>query len=256
MTSQVDICNRALSDCGARSTISSLTDGSIEAVQCSFWYEPSRKSLLRMANWAFARTQILLTQVGVLYPDNTSPYPELYSYVYPPDCLRVRYIIQQPTTISTTSTTYAGGGSWTAGGSQPRRDNPFIIHTAKSSTGVLQKLLLTNIANAIAVYTLDLDDPDFFDDLFEEALVSLLSFRLCIPLTGNFALRQEFARAAKETLMVAQAADGNEAFASTDHTSDWIATRMIGGSAGFNPYSQDVSWGMWSEAFGSSPWGS
>jgi len=256
MTSAVDICNRALADCGARSTIGSLTDGSIEAVQCSFFYGPSRKALLRMANWGFARTQILMTQVGDLYPDNTSPYPELYSYVYPPDCLRIRYIVQQPTTISTSGVAYAGGGSWTAGGSQPRRDNRFIIHTAKSSTGVLQKLVLANIASAIAVYTLDLDNPDFFDDLFTDALVALLSYRLVVPLTGNFSMRSEFARAAKEAVMAAQAADGNEAFASTDHIPDWIATRMIGGSAGFNPYSMDTSWGMWSEAYGSSQWGS
>ena len=255
MTTSVDICNRALSEIGTRSTISSLTDGSTEAVACSIWYDTTRKQLLRKARWGFARTQATLTQVGDLYPDNTSPFPELYAYTYPPNCLQLRYIICQPTYVTATGGAFVNTGNWESGWGQPSRNNRFIVHLQTDGSGNQSKLVLANIYNALAIYTADVQNTEFFDELFTQALVSALAFRLVIPLSGNVGMRNEFAQAATEAILEARAADGNEAISSTDHTPDWMKTRFIGGSYGWNPYSIEGNWGMWTESCGDAAWG-
>ena len=94
----IAICNRALSQIAETNGIASISppDGTNEATQCALWYDTMRQRILRSAPWGFARTQLTLTQVGDLYPDNTSPYPFLFAYSYPEDCQKLRYLLPQP----------------------------------------------------------------------------------------------------------------------------------------------------------------
>jgi len=111
MTSQVDLCNRALLSIGARAQISSISpsDGSTEADACAVLYTPVFESLGRAAKWNCLRQQKTLTliQAAVGTPENPSggdglgsfaigssaigPYPVpaipwLYGYQQPTDC--------------------------------------------------------------------------------------------------------------------------------------------------------------------------
>ncbi len=105
MTSQIDLCNRALTAMGSRgATISSFTEGTQEANVCSILFTPTFEALARAAPWNIFRKQAYLSlykaasgtpenQNGTTLP--TPPSPWLYSYLYPSDCLDVRYLLPQ-----------------------------------------------------------------------------------------------------------------------------------------------------------------
>lgn len=241
----VDICNRALGLVGARATIASLNDPVQAAVQCKLHYTPMRRMLLRAAHWGFARRQVVLAQIGSLAA-GTAPYPWLYKYAYPQDCLKVRYLIEPspvpPSSLPTTGETllpYSGSRRWS-----------FLIGNDTDTGGNQQRMILTNLFQAAAVYTIDVTDTSIFDDLFSDALVAALASKLVIPLTGNVAMRQSFISEASAAVLNARVADGNEALPSTAHTPDWIQARGIpdyyayGGGPGilFGNY-DTLSWG-------------
>lgn len=245
MTSIIDICNRALSEIGTQSTIASLDEESNEAIQCKLWYDNQRQGLLRSAPWGFARRQVVLSQTGDLYPDDTSPYPWLWKYTYPADCLKFRYILAPPLIAPGAITPPQVGvgiqGPWNC---TPSRTNRFIIVADVDQYGVQSKALVSNVYTAIGVYTLDVTNPDLFDTNFESALAASLAYKLVIPLSGNVGVREQFKESAKDAIMNARANDGNEAIPTSDHTVDWIAARVSGGWDGSFTYSAGPQWGQ------------
>ncbi len=257
MTSAVNIANRALSKLGTQKTISDFTGSSPASVQCGLWYDTVRRALLRTAPWGFARQQLVLTQMGDAFPDQTSPYPYLYMYAYPADCLKLRYVLPVPP--STTTQTPVPSGTVNFLPLRPRRDCRFIVANNPTSTGgadptiTNQRVILTNVPNAIGVYTYNAIDPNQFDPLFEVGLISALAAELVMPLSGNAGMVQSFRQDAEDKIMRARAADGNEAIPKTDHTPDWIATRMVGGYD-YNPYQPD-GWGQWYSGYDDMSWG-
>lgn len=232
MTSPVDICNAALSLMGSRSTITNLNEGSAEAINCSIWYDRLRKQLLRSAPWGFARTQVLLTQLGSLAA-STAPYPWAYKYSYPNDCLKLRYILPQPSDPTQVT-------CWS-----PSRAYRFLV--ANDPSG---RVLLSNVFSAIGVYTKDEGNPAMFDPLFEGALIALLAAHLVIPLSGNANMRAQFIQLARDTITEAKVADGNEAIPTSDFTPDWIAAR---GASSFAPAIFDL--GQWYSGYDNMSWG-
>lgn len=253
MTSAVDICNRALSEMGARTVISSLSETSAAAVQCSLFYSTLRRQLLRAAPWGFARKTEALTTLGLLSDDPpASPFPWLAKYLYPADCVKLRYILpsMQVSTSTPISIPTVGVPVW-AGNGAPSRSWRFIV-ASDDSVVPSRTVLLANIDSAIAVYTKDETDPERFDDLFQNALSMALANKLCMPLSGNVALKQGFAQMAEAAITQARAADGNEALASTDHIVDWMVFRNseVSGTNGYAALGNwfggydNMSWGM------------
>lgn len=262
VTTQYDICNMALSEIGTQSTISSFTDGSNEAIQCGLWYDTLRKRLLRAAQWGFARTQATLAQVADAIPDNTSPYPYLFSYTYPSDCLKLRYILATPITTNGAPPPdlLVSPSAWYT----PSRSNRFIVANQVIST-VQTKVILTNVGwvnvspnnGAIGVYTQDVTNVALFDELFIGALASALAFKLCIPLSGNVGMRDSFAKAAQDAIDQARAADGNEAIPSGDVRVDWMEGRGIGSPFGYGFTGINGSaWGQCWGGYDNMNWGS
>lgn len=252
MTTDVDICNRALAEIGARVLIASLAEATPAGKNCTLFYNPMRQMILRAAPWAFARKTSAIVPVGLL-TDNppASPYPWLAKYAYPADCLKVRYILPTPT-----PTTSPGVPNVSSVGynpyAMPSRSNRFLPAYDDSALPAT-KVLLSNIVNINLVYTVDVTDPTLFDPLFTDALVMGLANKLVMPLSGNVKLKQGFAQMAEASILTARAADANEAIPSTDHTPDWIMTRgatpnasMAPGFTGGNWFGGDenINWGM------------
>lgn len=258
MVAIIDICNQALSEIGTQSQISSFDDGSVEGQQCALWYDSLRKRMLRTAQWGFARRQVTLTQLGDLIPDQTSPYPYLYKYAYPADALKIRYILAPPITINNSIAPSVGVPVGPPQWLSPSRANRFIIAGDVDDLGNQIKVILSNVCNAIGVYTADITDPNIFDDLFSGALASALAYKLCIPLSGNVGMRDEFAKAAEFAILQARVADGNEAIPSSDIRVDWIETRGVGSARGAGLFNAAGANG-WGSCFGSNEnmaWGS
>ena len=259
MTSITDLCNRALAEMGARAVIASLDEASTEAVNCSLFYNPLRKQLLRAAAWGFARETAPLTLLGsVLDTPSTSVYPWAYKYLLPARSLKLRYLLPPPpNSQNIPGVPQVGEPLAYSPWYMPSRGARFLVSTEQVTTNgvtVSQNIVLSNVEGAYAVYTADIDNPDQFDNLFAEALVQLLANKLVIPLSGNIKMKQGFLQFAKEAVINARLADGNEASPSTDHTPDWMQVRgnwdpfaglttagFIGG-AWFSPY-DEMSWG-------------
>lgn len=136
MTTNTDICNRALQTIGTRTDVTDaeLVAGSTnEAKQFNLIYANLRDDLLRLAPWDCALKTANLTyitsQPGT--PENTSPAttlwapgqpapPWAYEYQYPVDCLRACYIIPSNQTgfasgVPITTAVTGGAAAWWQG---------------------------------------------------------------------------------------------------------------------------------------------
>jgi hypothetical protein len=251
MTSQIDIANRALSRIGTQKTIANFTDPTPAATQCGLWYDQVRQALLRTAPWAFARRQQPLTQTGDAVPDNTAPFPWMYQYAYPADCLKFRYVLPSAP-ASTASAPNVSDTSWTQW-QQPNRAHRYMLDTIFDAESNPSRILVSNVPNAIGCYTYDCTVPDMFDPLFTRALVEALAAELVMPLSGNVGLVRELQAAVELKITQARAADGNESITRIDHTADWIAARN--GYCYNSPFGDPLSsWGNYTCAYDDMSW--
>ena len=212
MPSIIDVCNKALSTIGTRSTISALTEGSIESNLCSLWYDCTRQSLLRVHPWSFARRQVPLSLLAAAAgtpenPTGATPRPMApwnYEYAWPADCLRVRQIFQP----------VANGPAI-----------PFLLSGDLDAAGNNIKVVLTNQSQASLIYTADITNPDIWDSEFEDAVVSGLAAALVAATTGDKALIAELNKAAQGFLLLARTTDSTESGSTQEVLPDWLATR-------------------------------
>lgn len=243
MTTDTDICNRALSAIGTRSTIASMQEKSNEAKQCALLYAPTRNSLMRAAHWDFARYPAYLTLLKAMpgTPENptagtvnwdpaTQPAPPwLYEYAYPADCLLLRFITPQISTGATGGTPIFSTPSYIPVPAVNVRPQRFQIGSDLNQQGQNVKIILSNQSQAVGVYTRLITEPDLWDDLFQEAMVAALGVRLVIPLAGDKAMLKLQREAAVQAIMQARVSDGNEGFTIENWTPDWLAIRGVAG---------------------------
>jgi len=253
------ICNRALSDIGARVLIGAITDDNPAAKQCALWYDTLRQQLLQAAPWSFARKTVVLETLALL-TDTPMPegmYPWQVKYTYPADCLRMNYILPPPLPpADNVAPDVSGGPLFANGWLMPSRSWRFLpaYDTDPDNDNAPRRVLLSNLPDATGVYVVDVEDTTMFNGSFEVALSAALAYKLVMPLTGNAGMKAGFKEIAQEELTKARVKDGNEAIPSSDHIPDWIAVRGFGayanGFAGggfglgqwYNGWS-DVSWG-------------
>lgn len=185
----IEICNLALRKFG-QTTISSLAENSQQARDCKLFYHPTRKKLLRCANWSFARKRARLNRV-LLAANDISKYR--FNYALPPKCLYIRSIY-----IETRE-----GGQWID------FDKKFLgkeIFTDSQN----RKLLSCELERALIEYTADIDDPTIFDDEFVSAFVLKLADELCYALSGKMDKNAELFQRAQKDLSEAVASTLNE----------------------------------------------
>lgn len=220
MTSVVDLYNRALAACGARSRVASPTEVSEEARNCNLLYPGIRDAALEMAPWDFAKvyTTLALIKAKPGTPENPSgasglwvatspPPPWLYEYAYPSDCVRMRWVLPQAIGL-------------------PDPGPPMRYARASDLiSGAQTAVILTSAPSAIGVYTLRIEDPNAWPPLFTEAVVSALAARLSIPLSGDKTLATGNLNAANAIIGQARVTDGNESFQQIDRLPDWIIAR-------------------------------
>lgn len=186
----VAIANMALSHVGAKSDIESFTEKIPEAIQCNLWYDPSRQQVLAAHDWGFARRRLGLALHGdVISETATDPWAGTwgYRYQYPEDCIKARKI-QNPT-------------------SPPADADPFNIETSINGQ---EKTILTNVEDAVLVYTFDSEATELFPPLFVQALSHLLASQIAFSLTRKRKLKTEQLQTYFFTLPRATAEDSNE----------------------------------------------
>jgi hypothetical protein len=206
---QVGIYNQALSAIGTRSSVSGLLENSREREICDIWYESTRDSILKAADWATVRGSARLALLTERDYDEdwvaTDPEPD-WRYVYglPSDFLYPRFI-----------TSYAR----------------FAISTRSS-----QKVLLTDVEDVILTYLRKEISVSLWDISLYEAITFGLAARIAQPLTGKNQKARDMAALANVKIMEAREFSANADNVPVDSMPDWMIVRGIVGSVGYSNY--------------------
>ncbi len=158
MSSDVEICNIALSRVAYTQPIVSFTERSKAAELCRVFYSSLREQVLQAFPWPFAESIVALADIASPAPGWT------FRYRYPADCLKVRNIVQpgwRRALISDQQIPYKIG--YDAGGRVIHSDQP----------------------EAACRFTFNVEDSTFFDPQFADALAWRLAMELALPLSAK-----------------------------------------------------------------------
>lgn len=175
MTSEVEICNLALSHIRAGS-INSLTESSIQAQQCELKYPVLRDQMLQDAPWQFNRS---LKPLALL---TDTLFNWIYVYQYPTDCLFINRLHINFAEVSSDTTTSAVASRYYDRG-LPRPDlDQQVGYKIYNVDG--NKVIAANEKELRIDYRKRVEDPNLFSVNFIMGLSHLLAAELAIPLVG------------------------------------------------------------------------
>lgn len=155
VTAEASVCNIALALVGEKGTIDSLEDATTAAVVCKTLWDTARRTALTEADWSFARKR------AVLALSSESRDGWAYCYALPSDCLATRYL-------------YSGLRA-------PAVDE-MIPFSRELRTDAGGELILTDLAEATLVYSVDQRHVPLWSPLFVQALALLLASQLAMAL--------------------------------------------------------------------------
>lgn len=197
--SKVKIANMSLSNIGARSSIESFTEGSAEARQIDLWYDYSRQAVLEAFDWSFARKRLTLATHSEDPPDDVW----LYRYQYPVDCISARSLVNPL-----------------------GEDADAIPFELEVSADGLTKTILTDLDDAVLVYTFDLELTSLFSAFFVDTLAAHLAYKIAISLTGKVSLRDKMLNEYRIFLIQAPVHNANERMSKPPRDAESIRVRV------------------------------
>ena len=201
MASEIDICNLALAHLGDTATIASISppEGSAQAEHCARFYPVARDTLLESHNWKFATRRATLALL------DADAFNWTYAYAEPAGALRVVSIL--PGTAMST-------------------DEGEQFETMGDDEG--NALVLTDLEDATALYTVRVTDTTKFSPLFVDALSRLLAAYLAGPVIKGDLGKAE-AKAQMQHFRLASnlaiTSDANQRKVTPEHSVGWIAGR-------------------------------
>jgi hypothetical protein len=194
-TSPVSVANMALTRLGGKS-IASLDERSRESIVINGLFQNSLETVLRAHPWGFAGRQRVLAVVDS--PLDGAGWA--YVYGYPADCLAVRKL-HNPVP-----------------GSDPV---PYEVTTDGNGT----RVVLSDLSNAVLLYTARLADLSRADPLFIEALSYKIAAEIAIPLTQDKNMWDIMQKLYQAALSQARTVDANEGQARAPGVASWLQAR-------------------------------
>lgn len=214
-SSDVDICNLALANLGDKAQVIDIDppDGSIQAAQCGRFYPIARNALLEMHPWTFAMRRVTLALQA-----DPAPSEWLFAYQLPADCLKPR-AIYLPDEV------------------QDGRGHDYIVEADVNGN----RVLYTNVEEAILRYTRLVQDPTQYTPGFVSALARLLASYLAGPIikgTAGIQVSQAQLKWFQIEFGSARSADANSTQRSEyrDRIPDMVKARGIPPYSGYGPY--------------------
>lgn len=193
ISTPADVANNALTRLGYKLRVGSLMDGSDAARDILDVYGQTRDELLASFDYDFAQRTVALTLLksapttGYFPPVTWNPTanPPLgwfFEYGWPGDALKIRNVKPQPLF----ATTY------------DPRPHDFTEYNDNNYSPA-QRTILTNVPNAICVYTGRITDPTVWDVRFAEAFAAALAERVGPSLVSLDATKIEAVDAQAQT---------------------------------------------------------
>ena len=210
MATQLQTVNFALSHLG-HAPINNLTEATPGAVQGNLWLEQARQELLIAYPWIFATRRFRLREKELNQFERRQFIDDwLYAYLFPEECLFVQYIIEPSRTSQVYHIT----------------DTPFTIEQNPSLIpNETNRIILTNVTQAVAIYTTDIDDFTMLPPHFIQPLSILLASYIAFPLTSNLQLKQQISGLYQSTLINYTAQDANQIKGKLPQESEIIRSR-------------------------------
>lgn len=267
MSTPTDIANQALDAAGIEFTLGDIEEGTRPAQVILRAYGQCLRQLLRAAHWNFARKTAPLTLLAdatgqTQNVGNLVPVPWIYSFAYPTDCVKARYVpwnMSQNTAPPTGNIQIGQQPIMTGLAVQPQAGQrvrparfceamdynylpaPPIDLNTQGVSPQGRTVVLTNVANAQMIYTCLMLYPSNWDPMFRAGFVAYLASEIALPLSKDkklgMALRSQQIAITKDKVMQARITDGNEGWFTTTHVPDWIRARRTGvGGYGFSPW--------------------
>jgi hypothetical protein len=200
-TDSLEIANMALSHIGAKVTLAAFpTSASTGIINESIflWYAKSRRRALASHDWSFARTRLAL----VTHADAPTDGIWDYRYDYPADALKLRRIQNTP-----------------------NLDADAVPYEVEISPTAGTLSILTNLEDAIAVYTFDQTTTTVWSEGFDEAVSHLLAANIAYPVTRKRSLKGDHLNLYRSLRVEAAAADANQRIEDEPRDADWIRGR-------------------------------
>lgn len=158
MSTDVAICNLALSHLGDEATVSAIDppEGSAQADHCAIWYPVARNTVLESHDWNFALKRKVLVELVIAEAD--MPASWTFGYAWPNNCLRPISILPP-------------------GATDDAAPEDFTVETLQDET----RVIYTKTEEAVLRYVSLIEDTARFPALVVNAMSRLLASYLAGP---------------------------------------------------------------------------
>lgn len=225
MATDVEIANLALAHLGETGTVANLNppNGSAQAVHCARFYPIARDALLAAYPWGFSTRR---TTPAQLTPEASS---YAYAYQFPTNAVCI-FAVQPPNASNDTISQWNESVLTSpipelanvAGA--VRIPQNFTVETLASG----QKVIYTNVKDAVVRYGVRIIDTSKFDPLFVNALGRLLAAYVAGPLIKGRAGREESKfqyQMFRQEVGIAEVQDAQQTAQRVNHVPSWVAGR-------------------------------
>jgi hypothetical protein len=200
MSTDVEICNRALGRIGHTQLIQTLADSNVEAEQCDLNFDACRDEALQFHAWNFATKRVVLAELTLVERTDWE-----YVYTYPSDCLFARFIVP------------------------PGVRNPMAIERIEFKIEANDagdgRVILTDQEDAELVYTMRHTAPTVWPETFASALAWRIAVELALGVKKDPAMAERITTGYDRTILKAAATDANEGQGPMPATTPSIAAR-------------------------------
>jgi len=190
------ICNLAL-DLLSQPAISSISEATVQARRCARWYDATRRELLRMHFWNFAKKQVELSRSSTVTP--LEGYTDAYKL--PNDYIRLMNIGDTQTSLQQMDFNIVNG---------------YLYLNNSGAAGQI----ITYIFDEVLVVR--------YDPLFVRLFAALLAKNMAYSFTQKNTVVQSLAEEVQMLLVQAAGSDGQERPPKKRITSSYLAARRTG----------------------------
>lgn len=180
---EAGICNTALLRVGQLQGITALDNNSPQAKACNKLWELARDATLEAFAWPFAMRRRALQAIT-----NGERGDWAFAYGLPNDCIAPRHLDQAD-----------ADNALGAYNTNPGETEQLVFSIEGDATQGSGKVLLTNVEDAVLVYTAKVEEPVRWSPMFRDAmayrLAADLGFGLAKKERLGFAMMQAFERA-------------------------------------------------------------
>lgn len=195
-TNKLELYNLGLTNVSHTKKVQTLTEDSTERRYCEQVYEPSKKAVLAMAKWGFAKRSVALSLTGndVVGWD--------YEYYYPNGCVKALEIIKSTL--------------------REKRIPYMTASTFDALTSAESRVIWTNQAQASLLYIGNVQNTNMFTPLFDMAVSHHMGITLGRLLSKNSKVPTEMFQMTQYYLAEAIRQNEAEALDEDEPNATWI----------------------------------